>query len=67
MAASELDQVDGTKPFAIRYSTICRLLVIPGVLVQALVRETKSTTVAADLRGTENDKIRCGERHFVGG
>lgn len=32
-----------------------------------LVRETKSTAVAAELRGTENDKIRCGERHFVGG
>jgi type III restriction enzyme len=31
-----------------------------------LVRETKSTTVAAELRGTENQKIHCGERHFVG-
>jgi len=31
-----------------------------------LVRETKSSTVADDLRGTENQKIRCGERHFVG-
>lgn len=31
-----------------------------------LVRETKSTTVADELRGTENQKIHCGERHFVG-
>ena len=31
-----------------------------------LVRETKSTTVADDLRGTENQKIHCGERHFRG-
>jgi type III restriction enzyme len=31
-----------------------------------LVRATKSTTVAAELRGTENQKIHCGERHFVG-
>jgi hypothetical protein len=31
-----------------------------------LVRETKSTTVADALRGTENQKIHCGERHFVG-
>ena len=30
-----------------------------------LVRETKSTTVAAELRGTENQKIHCGERHFT--
>lgn len=30
-----------------------------------LVRETKSTTVAAELRGTENQKNHCGERHFV--
>lgn len=28
-----------------------------------LIRETKSTTVATELRGTEN---HCGERHFVG-
>ena len=32
-----------------------------------LVRETKSTTVADELRGTENQKIHCGEQHFVGG
>ena len=31
-----------------------------------LLRETKSSTVADDLRGTENQKIRCGERHFLG-
>jgi type III restriction enzyme len=31
-----------------------------------LVRETKSTTVASELRGTENQKNHCGERHFVG-
>jgi len=31
-----------------------------------LVRETKSTTVADELRGTENQKIHCGERHFTG-
>jgi type III restriction enzyme len=31
-----------------------------------LVRETKSTTVAAELRGTENQKNHCGERHFSG-
>ena len=31
-----------------------------------LVRETKSTTVPDDLRGTENQKIHCGERHFTG-
>jgi type III restriction enzyme len=31
-----------------------------------LVRETKSTTVAEELRGTENQKIQCGERHFKG-
>ena len=31
-----------------------------------LVRETKSTTVSSDLRGTENQKIHCGERHFKG-
>jgi type III restriction enzyme len=31
-----------------------------------LVRETKSTTVANELRGTENQKIHCGERHFTG-
>ena len=31
-----------------------------------LVRETKSTTVANELRGTENQKIHCGGRHFQG-
>ena len=31
-----------------------------------LVRETKSTTAASGLRGTENQKNHCGERHFVG-
>jgi type III restriction enzyme len=31
-----------------------------------LIRETKSTTVPDDLRGTENQKIHCGERHFAG-
>jgi type III restriction enzyme len=31
-----------------------------------LVRETKSTTVADELRGTENQKIHCGEEHFTG-
>jgi len=31
-----------------------------------LVRETKSSTVADELRGTENQKIHCGRRHFVG-
>jgi type III restriction enzyme len=31
-----------------------------------LVRETKSTTVEGELRGTENQKIHCGERHFQG-
>lgn len=31
-----------------------------------LVRETKGTTTADALRGTETQKIRCGERHFVG-
>jgi type III restriction enzyme len=30
-----------------------------------LIRETKSTTVAGELRGTENQKIHCGERHFT--
>ena len=30
------------------------------------IRETKSTTVATELRGTENQKNHCGERHFVG-
>jgi len=29
-----------------------------------LVRETKSSTVADERRGTENQKIHCGERHF---
>ncbi len=31
-----------------------------------LVRETKSTTVASALRGTETQKNHCGEKHFVG-
>jgi type III restriction enzyme len=31
-----------------------------------LIRETKSTTVASELRGTENQKNHCGKRHFVG-
>lgn len=31
-----------------------------------LVRETKSTTVASGLRGTENQKNHCGKEHFVG-
>ena len=31
-----------------------------------LVRETKSNTAAPELRGTENQKIHCGERHFTG-
>jgi type III restriction enzyme len=31
-----------------------------------LVRETKSTTVPDALRGTENQKIHCGKRHFDG-
>jgi type III restriction enzyme len=31
-----------------------------------LVRETKSTTVASELRGTENQKNHCGKAHFVG-
>jgi type III restriction enzyme len=31
-----------------------------------LIRETKSTTVPDDLRGSENQKIHCGERHFSG-
>jgi len=29
-----------------------------------LIRETKSTTVASELRGQENQKIHCGEMHF---
>lgn len=29
-----------------------------------LVRETKSSTVPDELRGTENQKIHCGARHF---
>ena len=37
-----------------------------GMPLLYLVRETKSTTVADELRGTENQKIHCGERHFVG-
>jgi type III restriction enzyme len=35
-------------------------------LLLYLVRETKSTTVEDQLRGTENQKIHCGERHFQG-
>lgn len=31
-----------------------------------LIRETKSTTVADALRGTENQKIHCGKQHFTG-
>jgi type III restriction enzyme len=31
-----------------------------------LVRETKSTTVASELRETENQKNHCGEQHFEG-
>jgi type III restriction enzyme len=31
-----------------------------------LIRETKSTTIASELRGTETQKNHCGERHFVG-
>jgi type III restriction enzyme len=31
-----------------------------------LIRETKSTTLPDDLRGSENQKIHCGERHFSG-
>ena len=31
-----------------------------------LIRETKSTTAADERRGTENDKVECGERHFDG-
>ncbi len=31
-----------------------------------LVRETKSSPVADERRGTENQKIHCGERHFTG-
>lgn len=30
-----------------------------------LVRETKTTLAADGLRGTENQKIHCGERHFI--
>jgi type III restriction enzyme len=31
-----------------------------------LIRETKSETDADKLRGTENQKIHCGRRHFAG-
>ncbi len=31
-----------------------------------LVRETKTSTIPDELRGTENQKTHCGERHFVG-
>ena len=37
----------------------------PGPVLY-LVRETKSTTVESGLRGTENQKNHCGERHFEG-
>lgn len=37
----------------------------PGPLLY-LVRETKSTTAATELRGTENQKNHCGKRHFEG-
>jgi type III restriction enzyme len=37
----------------------------PGPVLY-LVRETKSSTLAEELRGTENQKVRCGERHFKG-
>jgi len=30
-----------------------------------LIAETKTTTAAAELRGTENQKIHCDERHFI--
>lgn len=29
-----------------------------------MVRETKSTKDFSKRRGAENDKVRCGERHF---
>jgi type III restriction enzyme len=32
-----------------------------------LIRETKGATAPDKLRGTENQKIHCGERHFKGG
>src|SRR5579859_790686 len=35
----------------------------PGPLLY-LVRETKSSKVPDELRGTENQKIHCGSRHF---
>src|SRR5713226_7606243 len=31
-----------------------------------LIRETKSSTVPDELRGTENQKIHCGKRRFTG-
>jgi len=31
-----------------------------------LIRETKSQTAPDMLRGTENQKIHCGEQHFAG-
>ncbi|MGO8901290.1 MAG: hypothetical protein ACLQU5_23490 [Isosphaeraceae bacterium] len=37
-----------------------------GLPLLYLIRETKSTTVPDELRGTENQKIHHGERHFVG-
>ena len=37
----------------------------PGPVLY-LVRETKGATTADELRGTENQKLHCGERHFVG-
>ncbi len=37
----------------------------PGPLLY-LVRETKSKPAGDELRGTENQKIHCGDRHFNG-
>lgn len=37
----------------------------PGPLLYR-VRETKGSTSASERRGTENQKIHCGERHFKG-
>lgn len=37
----------------------------PGPVLY-LVRETKSTATESGLRGTENQKIHCGKRHFEG-
>jgi type III restriction enzyme len=35
----------------------------PGPVLY-LVRETKGSTQPEDLRDTEKQKVRCGERHF---